>query len=449
MALLDGGSLEILQVTPVTAPLSGSAEQPIADEAQLAYRVVDAAGGREAPLARGTLADPRVRRMERAAPGEPLHDVAVATPRGVIALELPAGAALGRLELLAPGERADGAAVLAAAELSVAGHGLPAALYPLQAGPSPLTLDGWPEAARFYGDQDPSNVVNVLFVPDGYGELAQFRRDVEAALRQVLTHPSFRPYADRLNGWVLDDRSVAYRDLFTAQVPNGTIVKFGAPRSQSAASGVSNELFYPVGGGVNGGMLRHTYIEMETSRNSEVTGRVLAHELGHALLNLTDEYDGSSCAPSRLAQGERTKPNATTTLAQATLKWRDLLTAGVPLPTPPRAEYALAVGAFEGAMACSRGVYRPAQTCLMRESSTDHLCPVCARELSRLFLEVDSRLGRPAPAPGAPALTAAAPAVPAPGAPPPGTPAFNTPGPWTPSVAPAGGLVGSSGRLGG
>lgn len=106
------------------------------------------------------------------------------------------------------------------------------------------------------------------------------------------------------------------------------------------------------------------------------TGRILAHELGHALFGLGDEYveQGQNCRSDY--------PNLTTTTVRANIPWSDLILPSTRLPTMDFNSGV--VGAFEGGGYCSTGVYRPAYRCMMNNLNDD-MCPVCARELTRTF----------------------------------------------------------------
>jgi hypothetical protein len=122
-------------------------------------------------------------------------------------------------------------------------------------------------------------------------------------------------------------------------------------------------------------------------------------------------------------------PNATAETDPARLKWRELLTPGVPVPTPwPKAEYeewsrgyqkrraelrkqnrsetemealftedrrvsekilggakhAGQVGLFEGSNYAASGQYRPAIDCIMF-SRSEVFCPVCRRAIERII----------------------------------------------------------------
>jgi hypothetical protein len=101
---------------------------------------------------------------------------------------------------------------------------------------------------------------------------------------------------------------------------------------------------------------------------SSDAGVTLAHEMGHAALDLADEYDYGTC---RLASAGK---SANVTKAPAKPPWAALVT------TPP----------VEGGDYCAKGVWRPQEDCLMR-SLDKEFCPVCANKLSTVF---DARMAR-------------------------------------------------------
>jgi IgA Peptidase M64/Peptidase M64 N-terminus len=157
---------------------------------------------------------------------------------------------------------------------------------------------------------------------------------------------------------------------------------------------------------------------------------VFVHEFGHHFAGLADEYYTSAVAyASPSERVEPWEPNATALLDPANLKWKDLVSAGTPIPTPwdknafetysreiqkrrgqlrkdrrPESEmealfheerayeetlfgkekYARRVGAFEGAIYESRGYYRPEVNCIMF-TRTDHFCAVCRRAIERII----------------------------------------------------------------
>ena len=68
-------------------------------------------------------------------------------------------------------------------------------------------------------------------------------------------------------------------------------------------------------------------------------------------------------------------------------KWQSLLPEGTPVPTPDNNEVLRTengpLGVYEGAGYSSKGVYRPAMHCMMRDYAP--FCPVCRERLEGVF----------------------------------------------------------------
>ncbi|PTL83464.1 IgA Peptidase M64 [Vitiosangium sp. GDMCC 1.1324] len=172
---------------------------------------------------------------------------------------------------------------------------------------------------------------------------------------------------------------------------------------------------------------------------------VFVHEFGHHFAGLADEYytSDSAYAPAE----ERVEPwekNVTALKDPSRLKWKDLVAASTPLPTPwkkeeyeqhanqvlkerrriraerrPESEmdalftsqrdweeqflshqqYSGQVGAFEGAMYEARGYYRPQLDCVMFTRDRVPFCSVCQRAISEV---IDLYAGKGAKAKPAP-----------------------------------------------
>jgi hypothetical protein len=165
---------------------------------------------------------------------------------------------------------------------------------------------------------------------------------------------------------------------------------------------------------------------------------VFVHEFGHTFAGLADEYYTSPVAylPPAGKVVEPWMPNATAETDPAKVKWKELLSARVPIPTPwPKAEYETwqrdyqkrraqlrkenrpeaemealfaedrrvtekllggakyfgAVGLFEGSNYAATGQYRPAMDCIMF-SRAPAFCPVCRRAIERV---IDLHAGGP------------------------------------------------------
>ena len=157
---------------------------------------------------------------------------------------------------------------------------------------------------------------------------------------------------------------------------------------------------------------------------------IMIHEMGHHMAGLADEYYTSSVSyemPPITVEPWET--NVTALLDKDKLKWKDLVAAGTPIPTPWNKEefdaygykiqeerdsirknllpetvmedlflrqekaedaffateqYKDAVGAFEGANYCQKGMYRSQLDCIMY---TRHqvFCEVCRRNISAVI----------------------------------------------------------------
>jgi hypothetical protein len=172
----------------------------------------------------------------------------------------------------------------------------------------------------------------------------------------------------------------------------------------------------------------------------------MLHEFGHSFTGLADEYYTSEVAYNEFyPRGvEPVEPNITALLNPAELKWKNLVSPGLEIPTPwekeefdrmdmayqkirqelnekiarmkregapkediarleeenerlsleqarkvddflARSHYAMKVGAFEGAGYSSAGLYRPAIDCLMFTKGKKPFCPVCRQAVSDMI----------------------------------------------------------------
>ena len=118
------------------------------------------------------------------------------------------------------------------------------------------------------------------------------------------------------------------------------------------------------GGGCGGG--GKSFLTLSTG------WQVVAHEMGHAVGGLTDEYFNAG----NYAGGEPGAKNATINLNP--LKWNEFVDPNTAIPTvlTPGMDPNQDVGAFQGAVYCSNGIYRPCSICTMR-NNTPTYCPVC------------------------------------------------------------------------
>jgi len=181
--------------------------------------------------------------------------------------------------------------------------------------------------------------------------------------------------------------------------------------------------------------------------DNTVSPQVLIHELGHSFAGLADEYYASEVSYNDFyPKGvEPLEPNITALLDPANIKWKDLLSPGIAVPTEygkdkiealqaeraknrqdrgraveeaknkganeakvraiearfgeidkalvakidqVRKAYASfedKVGAFEGAGYSAKGLYRPQMYCIMISSPKGEFCRVCQQAISKMI----------------------------------------------------------------
>lgn len=123
-----------------------------------------------------------------------------------------------------------------------------------------------------------------------------------------------------------------------------------------------------------GGGIFNSYL-MSAAKNKFVLP-VSVHEFGHSFGGLADEYFyANEEGEDYPLDVEPWAPNITT-LVDFSSKWEDMM--------PKKGEKS-EVGLFEGGGYRSKGIYRPVETCRMRDNYHPTFCPVCERALQNLI----------------------------------------------------------------
>jgi len=291
--------------------------------------------------------------------------------------------------------------------------------------------------------------VDLLVIGEGYArdQLPKFHADVKRLSEalfamepfksrrgdfnvRALDLPSPRPGVNRPNAGVFRRTPIsAEYNIFDSErylltLDNRALREAAAAAPYEFIEILVNERTYGGGGIFND--------HATASVDSAFSEYVFIHEFGHHFAALADEYYTSDVAYETGAapKVEPWEPNVTALLDSATLKWRDLVTPGTPLPTPwPKeeferhsrsiqerrreirrrsapeeemdalfreqrafeetllagAEYAGTVGAFEGASYEPTGLYRPQSDCIMFSRNRVGFCRVCQRGISRII----------------------------------------------------------------
>ena len=261
---------------------------------------------------------------------------------------------------------------------------------------------------------DVSECVDIAIVAEGYTatERDKFYRDSQRAADAIFSHEPFKSMKHRFNvvavGAVSNESgpSEPGRGIWHDTVLRSHYDTFYSDRYLTTSavhklfdllSGVPFEHIIVLintprygGGGI--------YNQWMCSSSDHATFKqVLVHEFGHSYAGLADEYNyGDNHVEWYPADTEPWEPNITT-LKDFDKKWKDLIPAGTPVPTPPtinnyqqtrttmsseeRNKKTQRVGVFEGAGYMARGAYRPAELCRMNVNEVEDFCPVCTRAI--------------------------------------------------------------------
>jgi hypothetical protein len=133
-----------------------------------------------------------------------------------------------------------------------------------------------------------------------------------------------------------------------------------------------------------GGIYNH--YSVFTSSNV-LSPEVFIHEFGHAFGSLGDEYYDAEVAYSDFypLSEEPNVPNLTT-LVSFGRKWKDMVPAGTPVPTPVSDAKPGVAGVFEGGGYAAKGIYRPEMDCRMMSNDAPGFCVVCRRSLLQMLV---------------------------------------------------------------
>lgn len=295
---------------------------------------------------------------------------------------------------------------------------------------------------------DPASKVDVLILGDGYtaAQRSKFEKDAKRLMEILFSHPPFKERRDDFNVWGLCPASeepgisrpstgVHHRSrigaTYDAFGSERYILTFDNHSFRDVASFAPYELVEILvnGNTYGGGGIFNLYSTV--AADSAWAPYVFVHEFGHHMAGLADEYFTSESAyesqPERLEPWE---PNVTALRDPRSVKWKELIFPGTPVPAPwkkdrfekwektiqqrrkkiraerrPESEmdalfleekreetrilqaekYFGKIGAFEGANYESYGYYRPELDCIMFSRDDVPFCRVCQRALERII----------------------------------------------------------------
>jgi hypothetical protein len=293
---------------------------------------------------------------------------------------------------------------------------------------------------------DPKDKVDILLMGDGYtaAEMDKWHRDARRMADLLFGVSPFKERRNDFNVWAIDTpaeesgaarpsdgvyRHSPLRASYDAFGSERYVLTFDNKRMREAAAPASYEFVEIIVNGrkYGGGGIHNLYATV--AADNAWSPYIFVHEFGHHFAGLADEYYTSDVAyQGSGARPEPWEPNVTADPAGT--RWKDLITAGTPLPTPwpkdafeaaqkeyqakrrdirakkrPEEEmealfreeqqhsnkllgsspYASRIGAFEGAMYQAAGYYRPQADCIMFTRTEAGFCAVCRRAIERVI----------------------------------------------------------------
>lgn len=265
---------------------------------------------------------------------------------------------------------------------------------------------------------DPSEAIDIAILAEGYREeeMDTFLNRATTIAKEILSYEPFASNKYKFNVVAVmspskesgvsvplkgEWKETAFESHFSTFYSSRYLTTPRVWRLHRALEGIPYEHVLIVvntpeygGGGI------HNCYQIATSDN-RYTLPVSVHEFGHSFAGLADEYfyteeeDGSYPLDIEPWQAN------ITTMVDFDSKWKDMLTPGIAVPTPwtdrggkredrmkraaEEAPEEVAVGVFEGAGYRKKGVYRPAETCRMRDNHNPKFCPVCERAIRQVI----------------------------------------------------------------
>ena len=244
--------------------------------------------------------------------------------------------------------------------------------------------------------------VDLVFVAEGYtkDEMDKFRND---AARFTAFLFQTQPYSERKNDfnvWAVECPSaesgtdIPGQNVWKTTALNSHFWTFGIDRYLTAPNLAiirdkvwnvpCDAVFVLVNSDKYGGGGIYNYYGLGTVDHAW-SCVVFVHELGHSFAGLADEYFNSEVAYNDFynLKVEPWEPNLTT-LVNFDTKWKNMLSAGTSIPTPPDKNNGNKIGVYEGGGYVTKGVFRPMMNCRMHSNSAI-FCPICQQAINRMI----------------------------------------------------------------
>ena len=247
----------------------------------------------------------------------------------------------------------------------------------------------------------PHDCVDLVFVAEGYRseEFDKFKKDSQRFVNYLFTVEPFASMKQRFNiHGVFRASAESGVDIPVERIYRNTVVdaSYDTFGSDAYPTVFDNKSMRDIAGkipydhvivlantakyGGSGFYNSYTLFTSDNKRSEEI----FTHEFGHGFAGLADEYIAESYFDVYYTRGvEPLEPNITAYLNPNHVKWAQLLTPGVPLPTPATEEHQNRVGVFEGGGYARTGMYRSCLHCVMGAGGLDY-CRVCQDTIEKV-----------------------------------------------------------------
>jgi len=248
-----------------------------------------------------------------------------------------------------------------------------------------------------------TNCFDIVFISEGYtkNQMKKFVDDVKKFSKTLLSVKPFSDNKTKINIWAVEAISqeegtdIPGSGVWKNTVLNSSFYTFDTERylttfdTKSVRDYASNVPYDQIVILVNsskyggGGFYNHYSLFSSDDFYSQL---VFIHEFGHGFTGLADEYYTSNVAYENFYDltVEPYEPNITT-LVDFDKKWKNMLDKGTPIPTPQTDKYLTTLGVFEGGGYNAKGIYRPKQSCIMKDLIAKDYCPVCLKATLAMF----------------------------------------------------------------
>ena len=248
--------------------------------------------------------------------------------------------------------------------------------------------------------------IDVAIVAEGYTseEMTLFREDAQKTVEALFSHEPFGSMRERFNFVAVESVSAASgvsiprEGVWHESAVDSHFDTFYADRYLTTSAlfkmadllvGIPYEHIIVLANTdtYGGGGIYNSYTL--TTAHHPYFAPVVVHEFGHSFGGLADEYfyDTTDIASNPLTDTNEPWQQNITNLVDFESKWADMMPEGATIPSEPtrKAEREYTVGAYEGANYMTKGAYRPAVVCRMRNNTATQFCPVCQRALERMI----------------------------------------------------------------